>query len=178
MSLIYITGIAGSGKSAIKDELIKRGYTAFDVDDGTFRLWYNRETDKLAKDQKTWEEAEADRTWHEQHWLKVERSRVEGLHQQSMQNSRPIFLTGTTPNDKDIWDLFDKVIFLRVGDKTLKHRIITRTNNSYGKHPDDLKAILEWNKDAEALNKERGALVVNAEQALHKVVEDILELSD
>jgi dephospho-CoA kinase len=178
MSLIYITGISGSGKSTIKDELIKRGYPAFDVDDGTFKAWYNRETDQLAQDQKTWKEAEADRTWHEQHWLKVERSRVEELRKQSLQNPSPVFLTGTTPNDKDIWDLFNKVIFLRVGNEALKHRILTRTNNSYGKHPDDLKDILEWNKDAEALNVQRGALVVDAEQALSKVVDSILELSD
>ncbi|MDQ2972861.1 MAG: AAA family ATPase [bacterium] len=177
MSLIYVTGISGSGKSTVKAELVRRGYSALDVDEDNFKSWYNRKTDELAKEQKTWEEAEADRNWHEQHWLKIERSRVKKLHEVSMQSSSPVFLTGSTPNDKDILDLFDRVIFLQVSNKTLKHRILTRTNNSYGKHPDDLKDILIWNSTAEAQNINYGAVSIDAERPIGQVVNDILQLT-
>lgn len=33
MALIYITGMSGTGKSAVCQELTKRGYQAYEVDD-------------------------------------------------------------------------------------------------------------------------------------------------
>jgi thymidylate kinase len=176
MALIYITGISGSGKSTAKAELISRGFRALDVDEDNFKSWYNRKTDELAMEQRTWEEAEANPKWHDQHWLKIERDRVEKLKEEVSKSGSLVFLTGSTPNDNDIWDLFDAVIFLRVSNETLTRRIAARTNNTYGKRPGDLEDILGWNRDAEALNKGFGAVVVDAEQPIDKVVDDILEI--
>src|SRR5437899_9781387 len=44
MPLIYITGVSGSGKSAVRVELVKRGYKAFDTDEDRIAAFYNNET--------------------------------------------------------------------------------------------------------------------------------------
>ncbi len=43
--IIYITGIGGSGKSSVKEELKKRGYEAHDVDEG-FANFFNIKTNE------------------------------------------------------------------------------------------------------------------------------------
>lgn len=173
MPLVYITGISGTGKSTIRHELIKRGFEAFDVDEDGFRAWYNRNTDKRAIKQKAWENA--DNEWRKKYWLKIERPKVESIADLAKAKHKPIFLCGTTPNDSDVWDLFDKVISLSISNETLKQRLASRTNNDYGKHPDDLKDILSWNKDIDERMSGYGAIIVNAEQPLKAVVDEIVE---
>ena len=42
--LIYVTGISGAGKSAVCDELQRRGYEAHDTDREENAVWVNRKT--------------------------------------------------------------------------------------------------------------------------------------
>jgi len=44
MSLIYITGPFGAGKSTVRNELIKRGYEACDTDEDGMSAWYDNQT--------------------------------------------------------------------------------------------------------------------------------------
>ncbi len=175
MPLIFITGISGTGKSTIRLELKRRGYDAYDVDEDNFRVWYNRSTDKKAAEQKGW--TDTTNEWRKRYWLKVERSKVEEIAELAKTKGKPFFLCGTTPNDKDVWDLFDKVISLSISNEVLQQRLDDRTNNDYGKHPDDLKDILGWNNTIDEQMKSYGAMLVNAEQPLEKVVDEIIKLS-
>ena len=54
-------------------------------------------------------------------------------------------------------------------------RLASRTNNDYGKHPDDLKDILGWNETTDERMASYGAIIVNAEQPLGSVVDEIIE---
>jgi dephospho-CoA kinase len=173
MPLIYITGISGSGKSAIRRELKTRGYEAHDVDEDRFRSWYNRETKTKAKDQKAWPDTTVE--WRKLYWLLVDRKKVEALSTKAQSENKIIFLSGTTPNDNEVWDLFDKVMSLSVSDETLKQRLADRTDNNYGKHPDDLEDILSWNRALDTTMTKNGAILIDAEQPLGKVVDEILE---
>lgn len=47
--LVYITGVPGSGKSTVGDELRARGYAAVDVDD-RIAAWVNRDTGEVLTD--------------------------------------------------------------------------------------------------------------------------------
>src|SRR6266540_3872560 len=44
MPLIYVTGISGSGKSAVLQELRRRGFKAFGVDEDAYGRWLDRRT--------------------------------------------------------------------------------------------------------------------------------------
>ena len=46
MSLIFITGVAGSGKSAVCKELVARGFEAYDTDNDGMTAWVIKETDE------------------------------------------------------------------------------------------------------------------------------------
>src|SRR5206468_72442 len=134
--------------------------------------WYNKTTDKRADVQKAWENADVG--WRKLYWLKIERSNVEDLAKEAKSENKPIFLCGTTPNDKDVWDLFDKVISLSISNEELAKRLTSRTNNDYGKHPDDLKDILGWNTTIDERMAGYGAVIINANQPLDKLVSAII----
>ncbi len=48
MPLYHITGVSGTGKSTICSKLKKRGYQAFDIDDGAYAKWVDKETNEGA----------------------------------------------------------------------------------------------------------------------------------
>jgi hypothetical protein len=67
------------------------------------------------------------------------------------------------------------VICLTVDDDTLRDRLLTRTSNSFGKHPEELAAALEANADAEAAYRRLGAtIVVDGRRPLPEVADAIL----
>lgn len=49
MSLIYVTGIPGSGKTTVRNELRRRGYQAFGTDEDQLAFFYNNQTGKPLK---------------------------------------------------------------------------------------------------------------------------------
>ena len=44
MPLVYVTGISGAGKSAVLQELRRRGYEAFGVDEDGYGRWLDGRT--------------------------------------------------------------------------------------------------------------------------------------
>ncbi len=169
MSLIYVTGISGSGKSAVNDELKKRGYEVHGIDEDKIAEWYNNKTGKLEGHKEPDERTEE---WRSQVTYKVSRERVEEIAQKAV--DRPVFLCGVAENDTELWDLFSKVFALSVDEPTLRHRITTRTSNDFGKLPHELKGILEWNKTGEQEYRKLGAVIIDATQPIEKVVDEIL----
>jgi len=142
------------------------------VDEDGFTSWFHRTTHTPASQRKAWEEASL--KWRRSYWLEIDRGRVEELAQRAAADARPVFLCGTTSNDNDIWDLFDRVIQLSVGDDVLQDRLAARTNNDYGKHPDDLGDILGWNGTIDGRHRASGAVVIDADRPVDDVVDDIV----
>jgi hypothetical protein len=139
------------------------------------RSWYNKSSDEPAADQKPWEQTSVQ--WRRRYWLKIDRGMVETLSARATGQLTPVFLTGTSANDDEVWDLFEEVIFLKVSNDTLRRRLGTRTANDYGKHPEDLKDVLRWNETAAADNDRYGAMIVDAEPPVDQVVDEILRLT-
>lgn len=149
------------------------GYEAYDVDEGGFKAWYSVATNMLATDQRAWGDTTIE--WRERYKLKIERAKVQKLATKAHDSDTLVFLCGTTPNDEDIWDLFDKVIHLSIDDDTMRHRLATRTTNDYGKHPDELRNVLRWNKTVDGQMKSLGAVIIDATLPLDEVVQKILK---
>jgi len=53
-------------------------------------------------------------------------------------------------------DLFDLVVCLVVDNETLRDRLLTRTTNVFGKHPEELAAALECNDGEESAYRRLG----------------------
>ncbi len=169
MSLIYITGISGSGKSAATKELKKRGYEAHDADGEGYNHWFDRKTHKIAKNLSKYgvHSPEFHKTYE---WLMI-RSKVEVLADRA--KDKTIFLSGVTANEERMWHLFSKVIDLVIDEETLKHRIISRKGNDFGKAPHEWEMVLGWHKSLKPRE-----VTIDAAQPLNKVVDEIVRITN
>ena len=169
MSLVYVTGISGSGKSAVYNELKKRDYQVYGIDEDKLAGWYNNTTGAVEGYRKPEDRTEE---WRRQVTYKIPRQRIESIAKDS--KDQTMFLCGVAENDTELWNLFSKVFALTVDDNTLEHRITTRTSNDFGKLPHELAGILKWNKDYVEGYQQLGAVMIDATQPIEKVVDDIL----
>ena len=69
---------------------------------------------------------------------------------------------------------FEKTFILSIDDETLKYRLLHRTNNDFGKHPDELAMQLEWNRKVSKHAEEKGYILIDATKPIEKVVDEIL----
>ena len=169
MTLVWITGVPGAGKSTVRRELVRRGHPAYDADYDGFRLWRDRATEELVVDPGR-ERRPPD--WHQENWFPLERARVEELRLRA--RTERVFLCGSVANELDVWDLFDLVVCLHVDDETLVHRLATRTDNDFGKTDEVRDAILGWNATARENYRRFGAVLIDATRTLDRVVDDVL----
>jgi hypothetical protein len=86
-----------------------------------------------------------------------------------------LFVCGSSRNRDDFLPYFTKIFNLRIDDDTMRRRLQERTNNDYGKQPDEVELMLRLNRSDE---KPAGAMDVDATQPLHQVVEELLRLAD
>lgn len=156
--IIQIDGISGTGKTTVAEELIRRGYNALDAD-AAFGYWGDPETGEPTDEQ------------IQHNWI-WDLEKVKALAESS--DDTPVFVCGGAMNQDRIRDIFSKRFTLVIDDDTMRHRLMTRTNNDFGKHPDDLARQLEWNKGAADYAKRIGATVIDATRPIKQVVDDIL----
>lgn len=85
-----------------------------------------------------------------------------------------IFLCGIADNQTEFYSYFDKVFALVLDDETLIHRLKTRTNNAYGKHPHETAEALELNRNFTEKAVQLGAIVIDATEPADQVAREIL----
>lgn len=171
MALVYVTGSAGSGKSAVLRELRARGYTALGVDEDGFAEWVRRDTgvvDRFPHD----DESLDFNTWYADCEWMLSINRISILKQD---DTSPVFLCGVAAGEKAAWHLFDVVVGLVADAETIKQRIEERTDNQFGKSPAEMQEILTWHAamPAEAYHA-LGAVTVDATQPLTAVVDAVI----
>jgi broad-specificity NMP kinase len=171
MPVVYVTGLSGSGKSAVCDELNRRGHEAHDTDRDGIAEWVNRTTGAVI--------AAVDATergapgWLGEHEWRVVPSKVQAIVEGA--GDRLAFLCGSTANEEEMWHLFSRVIYLAIDEPTLRDRLASRTSNDFGKSPEELAAILHWHKIGVGASLRSGAVVISATLPLDEVVDQIVE---
>lgn len=165
----YISGVSGTGKSSIAEELNKRGIFAIDQDSKEYGLCH-------WKHNKTLEDAEFEygigKEFLEAHdWY----CDIEKLKKLLDAAEGPVFVLGVTANQNEYLDLFDKVFVLQCSEETFIKRINQRTTNDFGKHESEREHLLGWYKELEQVLLDRGAIPINTEAPLDTVVERILQ---
>jgi hypothetical protein len=145
-----IEGLSGAGKSSVYEELIGRGYKAISTD----RAWKRR--------------AESD-TSLESDWDKQRAVR-------ELESPEPdvLFVCGSSRDRDRFLRYFTKVFNLCIDDDTMRRRLHERTNNDYGKRPEEVELMLRLNRRGE---KPAGAIDVDATQPLRHVVDEVLRLA-
>ena len=152
-----IEGISGTGKTAVCQELQKRGCKAIEADEA-FGFYGDPKTGLPTKHKS------------QLNWIWDKNKVAEALDTKT----DIIFMCGGAMNQNEFIHYFTKVFTLRVDDNTLKSRLLNRTNNDFGKHPDDLARQLEWNKGVIAYAKQRGTVLIDATKPVADIVDEIL----
>lgn len=166
---IFVTGISGVGKSTVAERLQASGFSVVDVDHVPGLCgWVNLKTgEKLAE----YNTANIDADFMNQHDYQCD---MEVLQDMLNRAKEPVFVFGCVGDNSDFLPLFGKVILLQCSPETLTHRLVTRNTNSFGKDQTALAQILDWRIKFDQLMLEAGAIAVDAEQPIEKVVEDVM----
>lgn len=150
MTRVLITGMSGVGKSALLEELARRGHRTVDTDYGDF-----------------YEEVDGERLWR--------RERVEAVLRTVPDRGEDLlFVQGTTRNQGSFYPWFDDVVLLSAPVAELVRRLKTRTTNSYGKDPVELAQTLEYVETVEPLLRASATLEVVTTVPVSRVADIVL----
>lgn len=143
--------MSGTGKSSVVRELVARGYKAVDIDDG-------------------WTEPQPDGhlMWRE--------DAVQTLL--TTEDADVLFVAGCEENQVRFHPQFDHIVLLSAPLETLVGRIATRTNNPFGKDPEELRRILDDVETVEPLLRRVADHEVRPTVPVNEVVTTVLRLVD
>ncbi len=116
MGKVLITGMSGTGKSSLLTELKQAGHTTIDMDD------QGRSIRDLSGNQ----------LWNEKKLSPILLGHQTGH----------LFVAGCAENKASFYPFFNHIILLSAPIQVIKQRLLSRTNNPYGKLPDEMAEVL------------------------------------
>jgi adenylate kinase family enzyme len=161
-----ITGVAGTGKSTLAKELRKRGYAAYDTEEG-FSYYADKQTGQRVE-----RPHEPTQEWYDGHERVFDESILMNLMKKHA--AEPLFICSITANQAKFYPQFDKLFLLTAPDDTITHRLGTRTNNYFGRHPLDLQRVIGRHQQFDDELKSLGAIVIDSTRPIESVADDIL----
>jgi len=161
-----ITGVAGTGKSTIARELRRRGYAAYDTEEG-FSYYIDKQTGERCAYPK-----EPTQEWYDSHERVFDEKVLMNLMKKHA--DEPLFICSITANQAKFYPQFDKLFLLTAPDDVITHRLGTRTNNYFGRHPLDLQRVIGRHQQFDDELKAVGAVPIDSTQPIEAVAEQIL----
>jgi len=165
---ILITGVAGSGKTTICEELTRQGYPAISLED-IKELFIMR--DKETKEPITNLDNDDLEAVEKTEWICNKKKLQELIKKTS---GKLVFYAGIASNLDDLLPLFEEIVLLKASNETLRKRLSTRTNNDYARTEEVQKRLFDWKDSWEAHMIEKGAYVVNANQKLEQITQELI----
>jgi hypothetical protein len=172
MPLYYVTGVSGSGKSTVLKEMQVRGLDAHGVDEDGYANWVNRNTGEVTP--YPGDDNFNIHTWYVDHEWVLDAEKVADLREQSDVEDKSVFLCGGASNEDKAWYSFNAVFALTVDVETIKRRVANRTDNHFGKAPDELDIILTLHKTSVDTYRQLGAVLIDASQPVGNIVNEII----
>jgi dephospho-CoA kinase len=159
MKRVLITGMSGTGKSAVIEELAARGYETHDLDDPEWSEWVDADpSDTLTPAEgKDW-------VWRE--------DRVRTLL------SRPahgvMFISGCARNMAALFPLIDIVILLSAPVATIMERLVARTPRGYGHAAEERRKVADLISIVEPLLRKSADCEIDTGRPVRDTVDEIL----
>jgi len=160
---ILVTGVSGVGKSTVVARLAELGFRAVDLDSPEWSEWVDSpdgEGPSPLQPGKDW-------VWRE--------DRVQELLAEDGEGA--LFVSGCAPNLGVFRARFDGVVLLSVAAKVMAERLVHRTTNAYGKHPEELARSLEFKETIEPLLRATADLELDSSEPLEQVVAEIVRFA-
>ena len=153
-----VEGLSGTGKSAVYEELIRRGYKAISTD----RAWaYHADS----------ETGLPGGPIHHANWRWDQQRAVSELESPEPEL---LFVCGSSRDRDRFLHYFTKIFNLRIDDETMRRRLQERTDNDWPLGQEGVELALRLNRSDE---KPAGAIDVDATQPLNQVVDELLRLA-
>lgn len=161
MKRVLITGMSGTGKSSVVEELAARGYRAHDLDTPEWSEWVDADpSDTLTPAQgKDW------------HWRE---DRVRALL------SRPedgmLFVSGCADNMGRLLPLIDAIILLSAPVATIMERLRARSADGYGSVVEERQKVADLISTVEPLLRKSADHEIDTRKPIPATVDEILRL--
>ena len=161
---VFITGVAGTGKSTIAKALTECGITTVDFSDyPALRYWRN----KITKEKSEYS-PNNDISWFDDHECVCDLDELKKL----FVRHENLVITGVVTGTEAL-DFFDKVILLQSSQETIRQRMETR-NRIFGKKKEEQDNVIAWREEFDRMILSHGAMPISTEIALEEVVEKII----
>jgi broad-specificity NMP kinase len=167
--LVWVTGLSGTGKSAVAARLRELGHRSVDADDDGMSVWRSHETGAIVPSSPV-EQRPAD--WLDRFGWSIDVQHVQGLRDSA--DGGLVFHVGAVENEAEVLVLADVVVCLVADADTLRQRLATRRANDFGKAPGDVDAVLSRLGVYEERHAAIGAVMVDATQPFPVVVAEVL----
>lgn len=151
-------GLSGTGKSAVHDELVRRGHHAVSTD----RAWSHHIDPETGL---------PGGPVHHDNWMW---DRATALRELERPDPEVLFVCGSGRNRDELLPWFTKVFNLRIDEATMRRRLEARTAADWPCGPDEVELMLELNRRDE---KPAGAIDIDAMRPLDEVVDELLRLA-
>ncbi len=165
-----ITGVAGTGKSTAAKELRRRGYAAYDTEEG-FSYYVDKRTGERCG-----YPPEPSPEWYENHERVFDETVLNNLLKKHA--GEPLFIATIAANQAKYYPVFNKLFLLTAPDGIITHRLGTRTNNFFGRHPIDLQRVVGRHQQFDDELKACGAITIDAAKPIGEMVDEILSHID
>lgn len=161
---ILLTGMSGTGKSTVINELATRGYKAVDADCDEFSEW----VEVAGNSGPFGSPVEAGKDWM---WRE---DRIQDLL--STEDTDMLFLSGCAENMRKFFPQFDHVVLLSAPADVIVERLLTRTNNPYGTRLGEIARVLDLIEKVEPLLRRAAEHEIDTSACLEDVVAILLQL--
>ncbi len=137
VTIVFITGLSGVGKSSVLKQLEKEGYRVVDTDYGY--------TTKVTRD-----------GMEETIWDAGKISELLDTHK-----NHPLFISGCYSNQGEFYHHFDHVVLLTAELDVMLARIEGRVNNDFGKNPNERFKIIQDHKNVLPLLEKKATTLID-----------------
>jgi broad-specificity NMP kinase len=151
MRRVLLTGMSGTGKSSVIAELKRRGFAAIDMDEPAWSV----------------RDAEGHQLWCEERLREV----------LAAEHAGPVFVSGCAENQVKFYPQFSHIVLMSAPADVIKERLASRTDNHYGKRPDELAEVLHHLEWVEPLLRRSATHEIVTTMPLDRVVATVLSLA-
>lgn len=173
MSLVFVTGAPTSGKTALAEVLVERGYLAHDTDDpGHTGIsgWHSLETGEFVAGFNELEVTEELMSTHE--WRLAD-GVLDTLQAQAQ--TETVYLCGSLRDEEPLINASQYVIWLVTDEKTIRERFQLPREVTWGKEEWQVARTIVRNREKEEQFRLLGAIMIDSRQPLDKVADQVIQ---
>ncbi len=167
--LIYITGVAGSGKSTLREELEQRGHRAEDADEG-FCAWFDHDGHQVP----TMPLHLRTPDWYANHRWCLLTERVSAFADECANDVG--FLLGVAANADEMAPYFASAFYLTADTDVIRERLRSRDGEAHATRFAAFSSARDWQESAEQHWRSQGFAALDSSGTPSDVADALIRL--